>query len=452
MRCYRLVQVYVIAAMVTSGLMPGLASAQTDAKFPVRAEALLADYVQSELFSGTVLVARNGIPIFRKGYGPAEREWMIPNAANTKFRIGSVTKQFTAAGILRLVDEHKLGLDDPIKKHLSAIPASWERITIRQLLAHTSGIPSYTGNADFDDKLIRVEHTPQQLVDLVKDQALYFEPGTKHRYSNTGYILLGRIIEVASGLSYQDYLEQQLLKPLKLISSGYDDGHRVLANAAQDYTDGVDSVVKGGLVDMSNVYAAGAMYATVDDLLAWQQMLVSGKVISPASTLAMLTDGGFHNGLGWFIRERFSRKVYEHGGSLKGFSSIIAYYPDDKLTVIILSNYGEEVVSKIGTELAGLALGMPPAHRQIKVESQLYSRVAGRYQLGDAILTIAPQGDRLFAKLSGQKQLEIYPESEYSYFYKAVEAVVTFGAGMGGKVDHLTLLQDGQKIRAQRIN
>lgn len=174
MRFSRRVQVSALSISVLIGLMPGVAISQVDSKFPVRAEALINDYVDGELFSGTVLVAKNGKPVFRKVFGAANREWAMPNAAGTKFRIGSLTKQFTAAAILRLVDENKLRLDDPLVKYLPGNPASWEKVTIRELLGHTSGIPSYTMYKDFGEKLMPVEHTPEQLIDLVKDAPLEF--------------------------------------------------------------------------------------------------------------------------------------------------------------------------------------------------------------------------------------------------------------------------------------
>jgi D-alanyl-D-alanine carboxypeptidase len=451
-RFYNLVRVTVLLVLAITGLAPAAALAQADRKFPEQAEALLKDYVQDELFTGTVLVARNGKPIFRKGYGAANREWMIPNTINTRYRIGSITKQFTSAAILRMVDENKLGLDDPIKKYLPGLPARWEQATIRQLLSHTSGIPSHTSSDDSDAKLMPLKHTPQELINLLKDVPLNYEHGTKFMYNNMGYVLLGRIIETVSGMSYPDYLEQKLLKPLNLLNSGYDDGREVVGQLAQDYTDGADDVVKGRLVHMSNAYAAGAMYSTVADLFAWQQMLMNGKVLSPASLTAMFTDGGHRYGLGWFIRENLSRKLYEHGGSIGGYSSMLAYYPDDKVTVIILSNYGDEVVSKISDELARLALGVAQAHRQVKVDPRLYSRFEGQYQLGSAILAITSKRDRLFAKLTGQRQLEIVPESNYSYFYKAVDVVVTFEKDASGKIESVTVNQDGSKMKAKRLD
>ena len=158
---------------------------------------------------------------------------------------------------------------------------------------------------------------------MLKDVPLNYEHGAKFAYNNMGYVLLGSIIERVSGVSYPNYLAQKLLKPLKLRNSGYDDGRIVVGQLAQDYTDGPDQVVKGRLVDMSNAYAAGAMYSTVDDLLAWQQLLIKGNVLSAASLKAMFTDSGHHYGLGWFIRDNLSRKLYEHGGSIGAYFGFV---------------------------------------------------------------------------------------------------------------------------------
>ena len=172
------------AALLLAGLsLPfagaGAASDLPSAGYAAQADALVRDYVRNELFSGAVLVARDGKPLFRKGFGAANREWGIANTPDTRFRIGSVSKQFTAAAIMRLVDERKLLLDDAVGKHVRDLPPAWQKVSIRQLLQHTSGIPRYTMLDGFDDRLSRIRHTPRQLIDLVKDLPLEFEPGTK---------------------------------------------------------------------------------------------------------------------------------------------------------------------------------------------------------------------------------------------------------------------------------
>jgi CubicO group peptidase (beta-lactamase class C family) len=448
-RFYHLIRV-VVVSLAMSGQAAAV-EASPDSRFAERANALMKDYVEGELFTGTVLVARDGRAIFRKAYGAANREWMIPNTVDTRYRIGSITKPFTAAAILQLADQGKLGVDDPIKKYLPDLPAGWGAASIRQLLSHTSGIPSYTMMEDFHARVEPVKHRPEELIDLIGDLPLNHGHGDEFRYNNTGYVLLGRIIETVSGMSYPDYLEQKLLKPLKLHDSGYDDGRTLVGRLAQDYTDGVKDVVKGRFMHMSNAYAAGAMYSTVDDLLAWQQMLVGGKVLSPHSLKAMFTAGGHRYGLGWYVRENLSRKLIEHGGNIGAYSSLLAYYPDDRLTVIILSNYGEEVVGRIADELARLALGVAPAHRQVEVDPRLYARLEGRYQLESRVLSITARSGRLFAQLAGQRELEIFPESATRYFFKAVDAVLAFDQDAAGKAGAVTLYQGGSTIRARRL-
>lgn len=450
-RFYELVQVAILSLAMT-GLAAAAAPVRLESRFSGQADALIKDYVRSELFTGTVLVASDGKPIFRKAYGAANRAWTIPNTADTRYRIGSITKPFTATAILQLTEEDKLELDDPIRKYLPDLPPNWGQASIRQLLSHTSGIPSHTSLEDFDAKLRPVRHTPQELIDLLKDLPLNYEHGTKFRYNNMGYVLLGRIIESVTGMRYRDYLEHKLLEPLKLHNSGYDDGRAVVSQLAQDYTDGASGVVKGRFFNMSNAYAAGAMYSTVDDLLAWQQMLVKGKVLSQLSLKAMFSDGGHRYGLGWCVRDSLSRKLVEHGGNVGGYSSLLAYYPDDQLTIVVLGNYGEQVVSKISDELARLALGVAPAHRLAKVDPRLYAGLEGRYQLESRVFAITTKGGRLFAQLAGQKQLEIFPESEYRYFFKAVDAVLTFEKDAAGNIVAITLDQEGSKFRAQRLD
>ena len=451
------------AALFLASLLAGLslpfagAGAAEDlpaAGYAARADALVQDYVGNELFSGAVLVARDGKPIFRKGFGAANREWAIANTPDTRFRIGSVSKQFTAAAIMRFVDERKLLLDDAVGKHVRDLPPAWQKVSIRQLLQHTSGIPRYTMLDDFDDRLMRIRHTPRQLIDLVKDLPLEFEPGTKFEYDNTGYVLLGCVIEAVSGMPYRDYLEQKLLAPLGLRHSGDDDGRRILEKVALPYTDGPDGVVRAGPADISNAYAAGAMVSNVDDLLAWQRMLVSGKVLGPDSTAAVFTDGGHHYGLGWYIENRLARTVYEHGGSWNGYESLLAYYPVDKLTVIVLGNHGEQAtVGRIADELARLALGLPPAHREARVDPAVFSRLVGRYRLApDMMFSVTSKDGHLFAQLSGQRQLQIYPESGNRYFFKAVDAQLVFDELDPDRAAYLVLHQNGEQIKAPRVD
>jgi len=430
------------------------ACAQAATPFAAQAEALVNDVVRDDAFSGAVLVARDGKPLLRQGFGLASREWDLPNTARTRFRIGSMSKAFTAAAVLKLADEHKLRLDDPVGQYVRELPPSWQVVTLRQLLAHTSGIPRYTALDDFDDVLVRLHHTPRQIVDLVKNQPLEFTPGTRFKYDNTGYLLLGCVIEAASGLSYPDYLQQRLFAPLGLRDTAYDDGQRILPRMAQPYADSAGEVRKGPPVDMSNTGAAGAVTSTVDDLLAWQRMLVAGRVLGPDSTAAMFSDGGHGYGMGWYVTKRFGRTVYEHGGDLMGFHAMLAYYPDDKVSVIVLGNHGDgAVVGEIADALARLALGVAPRHRTVAVDSRLLPRLVGRYQLTpDMVLSVVQDKGRLFARATGQRQFEIHPEGPNRWFPKVIDAELRFDDADPDHARYLILRQGGEDMKAPRID
>ena len=187
-----------------------------------KAQAYVDSWLRDGQFTGAVLVMKDGQPLFRKGYGHANREWNIANAPDTRFRLGSITKQFTAAAILQLAEQGKLSITDPVSKHYPDAPAAWEKITIHHLLNHTSGIPSYTAIPDFFAKQSMIRRTPTEIVRLTQDKPLEFEPGSKFAYNNTGYVLLGAIIERITGGSYDAYLRKNIFEPLGLKDSGYD--------------------------------------------------------------------------------------------------------------------------------------------------------------------------------------------------------------------------------------
>jgi CubicO group peptidase (beta-lactamase class C family) len=193
---------------------------RADAAAEAKAEALIASMGQADTFGGTVLVAKNGQAVLRKAIGMANREWNIPNVPEGKFRIGSITKGFTATAILQLQEAGKLSINDPIAKYYSAAPASWNAITIKHLLTHRSGIPSYTGLPNFINTTARQDLTPEQIIKLTQDKPLQFEPGSKYAYDNTGYVLLGYVIEKVSGQSYVDYMQEHIFKPLGMNSTG----------------------------------------------------------------------------------------------------------------------------------------------------------------------------------------------------------------------------------------
>ena len=253
--------------------------------FAAKADRLVATYVEQNKFSGSVLVARDGKPIFRKSYGFADREWDIPNTPGTKFRLGSITKQFTATCIMQLVEAGKINVDDPISKYYADSPAAWSKVTIHHLLTHTSGMPSYTELPGFFQKQAMSDRTPEEIIKLTQDQPLQFEPGSKFRYDNTGYIILGYVIEKVSGEKYADYLQKHIFDPLGMHDTGYDMAKDIIPHRASGYLYADGKWINSPYLAMSLPYAAGSLYSTVDDLLIWDQALYANKPVSAASLL-----------------------------------------------------------------------------------------------------------------------------------------------------------------------
>jgi len=356
-------QVYCLAIatlFLTLGLICPRAVAQND--FPARADALMNGLVERDRFSGSVLIAQNGKVLFEKGYGPANREWDIPNSPQTKFRIASLTKQFTAAAILSLQERGKLKVTDAISSYVADLPPSWRRITIHQLLTHTSGLPEYTQPPEIEKTLNLTGASPEQLLSLVKSQPLAFAPGTKLAYGNTGYLLLGMVIEKASGLDYASFLKESIFTPLRLKDTGYDVRSNILPGRARGYRFKDGKPENAGYVDASVPFAAGGIYSTVRDLYQWNEALATGRLLSADSRRQMFTrypeaaGYGAHYGYGVVIAEKFGQPLYYHGGGISGFTSAIQRYPKSNICVIVLSNEEEIKSWEVATSLAGLLL------------------------------------------------------------------------------------------------
>src|SRR5579864_334200 len=248
-----------------------LAQDKTPTADVARMEQIIQAYVPSK-FMGTVLVAQNGKVLLDKGYGFAILEWDIPNSPSTKFRLGSITKQFTAASILLLEERGKLKVEDLVKKYMPDAPAAWDKVTIYHLLTHTSGIPSFTGFPDYAST-DAIATTPEKLVARFRDKPLEFQPGEKWNYSNSGYVLLGYLLEKISGQAYADFVAENIFKPLGMKDSGYDSNSAIISHRATGYSPGPNGPANSGYIDMTIPFSAGALYSTTHDLLLWEQAL-----------------------------------------------------------------------------------------------------------------------------------------------------------------------------------
>jgi len=349
----------VLAGLLAALCLASVAHATPPAPgFSAKADAIIRRHVAARTFSGVVLVADHGKPVFRRAYGLANREWNIAATPETVFRIGSTTKTFTATAVLQLADKGALRLDDPIAKYYPNAPPAWSAITLRNLLNHTSGIPDFVSTTNgFIRNGARLQDKPEDLIALVRDKPLEFPPGSKFRYSNTGYVLLGMMIEKVSGKTYANYLADAFFKPLGLSHTAYDDFADVVANRASGYWQPAGPFENARLMTPEASDASGALRSTADDLLAWDQALHTGKLLSPASFKAMFDDEGRGYGLGSFVETRHGHKLWDHGGNVPGFCSAFEYYPDDGVTVIVLDNIEGQDAEKLAKELAGAWFG-----------------------------------------------------------------------------------------------
>ena len=415
-------------------------------------------------FSGVVLIARGGEAIFAKGYGFANAEWRTPNEIKTKFRLGSITKQFTATLVMQLQQQDKLSVQDSICKYLEPCPDAWTPVTIHHLLSHTSGIPSYTADASYPTDMV-LPKTPEEIVASFRDKPLDFAPGEDFSYSNSGYFLLGVILEKVTGAPYEQVLKEQILSPLGMHDSGYDRHSTVLANRASGYRrDDDEGLANAEYLDMSWPYSAGSMYSTVADLMKWDQALY-GDAVLPQSVLEQMwtpqtTAQEQQYGYGWLIARpsemTADRSPVYHGGGINGFRTVIMRYREDQTTVVVLSNLMSTPVPAIARDLSAIAFGeeysLPKQRIVADIPKALYDEYAGKYELRpDFVFTITREGDRLFVQPTGQGKSEIFPESETEFFSKIVDAQITFVKGESGEVTQLVLHQNGQDMVGKKV-
>jgi len=341
--------------------------------------ALVTSYHDIDAFNGSALVARNGKVLWKKGLGMADFEWSVPNTPDTKFRLGSITKQFTATLVLQLIEEGKLSLDT---KLADALPYyrqdTGSRVTIHQLLNHTSGIPSYTDLESFASEVSRDPYGVREFVERFCSGDLQFEPGSAFRYDNSGYFLLGAIVEQVTGATYEALLQQRIFGPLGMQASGYDRNGPILAKRARGYDQRLDGVRNTGYLDMSLPYAAGSLYSTVEDLFRWDQALYGDTILPARAKERMFTPGLEHYGYGWDIRRvplgpgGAERTTIRHEGGINGFHTLIARVPEDRHLVVLLNNTGGTSLEAISAGILDILYGRTPAAPRPSVARELY--------------------------------------------------------------------------------
>ncbi len=336
------------------------------------------------LFNGSALVAENGKVIYKKGLGLANMEWNIPNTPETRFRLGSITKQFTAALILQLVEQGKLKLDGKLSDYLPDYRKDiGEKVTIHQLLNHTSGIPSYTGLPGFFNDVSRNPYTVSDFVKRYASNNLEFEPGSKFSYNNSGYFLLGAIVEKVTGQPYEQVLKEKILDPLGMKNTGYDHHDTLIEKRASGYQKTPDGYMNASYLDMSIPYAAGSLYSTVEDLYLWDQALYTDRVVSAASKDLMFKPNLSDYAYGWVVTKvklgngTDSVSKIAHGGGINGVNTVIVRFPTQKHLIVLLDNTSQgRSLEQLERELTNILYNQPHNLPRMPVAEVLQRTIA----------------------------------------------------------------------------
>jgi CubicO group peptidase (beta-lactamase class C family) len=397
-----------------------------------RLQQVVKPYIDAQMFMGSVMVAKNRQVLFSKGYGMADLEWNVPNSSSTRFNIASMTKQFTAASILLLEDRRKLKTDDLVKKYLPDAPASWDKITIYYLLTHTSGISN--GAATYEPG------PPETLV--LHDAPLNFQPGEQWAYTNLGYIVLGYLVEKISGQTYEEFFQENIFKPLGMKDSGLISFVTVIPRRATGYWPGANGIENAERPDPRYGFSAGALYSSTEDLLRWEEGLLGGKLLTPASLRKMTTPFKSDYACGLYVHRVNGHLVIEHDGNNIGFNADMAYYPEEKLAVIVLANLNGTVTGEMTKALASVAHGeappIPSVHKEISLPKGVLARYAGTYRFPQYGLKIVPEGNHLLVKFDNGGAFVVFAESETKFFSKPWPTRFEFSQDGGGEFTVLT--------------
>jgi len=465
-RSSRLASVALIGAFASAAAQRSTISA---ADFAPRADSLVYTYLaESRAPSAAFAVIRGNDTLAFGAHGLADvAAWRAPTAM-TIYEIGSITKQFTSSAIMRLVDQGKLKLDDDMSKYVPQFPLHGKRVSIRQLLNHTSGIHSYTSSPEWQ-KTWSTELSPDAIVKFVAADSFDFAPGAAYRYNNTGYVLLGMVIEKVTGQKYASYLDAQFFKPLGLRQTSYCPSKTTNPAFALGYSKGPKGT-RAQFLDLSHPFAAGALCSTVGDLAKWQRALDGGKVVSPASYALMTTADTLNNGrrinygFGLIPGMFNGHKTISHTGGINGFATAATYVPDDSLSIVVYTNFDGESPQTLVQNLLRVAYGVAPVGRGAPrgaptatptLSTADRDAIVGTYALqlpgGRALpMKIFLDGSRLMAQAEGQAASEIQYLGNYAFGIAAdpgIRLTFTVAAGTATKV---TLLQGGATMEGSK--
>jgi D-alanyl-D-alanine carboxypeptidase len=465
--------VFVLAAAACGGgtsspsasdLKPSPATAAAPAPpasdLAAKVDAIVVPALREEKAPGlSVAVARGGQLLVAKGYGLADVEHQTPASADTVYRIGSITKQFTAVAILQLAEQGKLKLGDDIRAYVPELPARDTPITLEHLLGQTSGLFSFTSVPNWIDVGAK-PMTRKQVLALFAEKPLAFAPGTRWEYSNSNYYLLGMVIEAVTKQSYADVIRDRVFKPAGMTSSAYCTD--TLPQMAQGYSLPPTGAVPSKPLDLAHPFAAGALCSTARDLVAWQRALDSGKLLHADSLAKMRTAGvlpdrtSTHYGYGVFVGDLEGHPRIGHGGGINGFTSMLSRYPADDLTIVVLANAETSLPDKLEQKIARAVLGLAEVvvKRQPLTAAERAS-YAGTYLVqgfGSAGLPVRiyEQAEALHIQAPGQPAATLLSQGNHAFVLEEDPDVHIEFHAAGAQVTGFTIHQSGMTIEATR--
>lgn len=391
-------------------------------------DEILSSVYKSDGVGVSLLIAKDGKTIYRKAFGMANLELNAPMKPENVFEIGSITKQFTAVSILMLEEQEKLKVTDEITKYIPDYPTLGKKITIHHLLTHTSGIKSYTDMPSFVGEA-RTDLSPTELIDVFKNEPMDFDPGEKYNYSNSGYILLGYIIEVASGETYQDFIQKNIFDKVGMSSSYYGSNAKIIKNRASGYKEDGDSYANSDYISMSLPYAAGSIMSTTDDMLKWQNVinantLIIRKSLEKAINGSTLNDGKeIAYGYGWGKDKVQGSTAIAHGGGIFGYTTHEMYMPKEKIYVVALTNCNCKNISGLTKKIAAIAIGKPYPNKKdaISLSASKLQKWVGAYKFDNEVIRhILIENNQLYSLREGGNgvKFEIYPMTENRFIFE----------------------------------
>jgi len=428
-------------------------AAQSPEDITGRVDALLKPLLEEDLISGSILIAKGDAILLAKGYGPANREFSAPCTPATRYRLGSMTKQFTAAAILLLEEQGRLQVTDSLSRFMPDFPNA-EKITLHHLLTHTSGVVNYSSLPD----TYRIWCQPlsiDEVIALFKDKPLRFEPGQKFEYSNSGYVLLAKVIEKASGLPFGEFLAKNIFIPLGMTDTGLDEAVKVLPQRATGHYKDENGISQAPYLYVPFTSGAGSLVSTVQDLFKWNRALTHKRILSEASLKRMFTPALEQYGYGWFIREEHGRRLIEHRGALNGFLSMTQRFVDDDIVVISLFNFVTMFAREVNLGLGAIALGrtaepiLLPAG--VKLPEEVHQRWAGSYRFTDGTeIRLAVDKGRLMFQSPGRPAEEAIPQKENRFYVRPEAVMLNFRTDKDGAIT-LILQQNERSFPFKKI-